>query len=248
MSVMTPQYFLQRLPPKVNLIVYLQVPGSRLPRILMVVIYKNSLVLRTLMDLLPWTCLLYERTKTKAPSNANFSSSTCPSVFLPKANGELGFKAMCSTIGWAQNPMINRIDQLDPSVPITFIFGSRSWMDSACGTKTKALRPNSYVDIKIIEGAGHQVYAQAADDFNAYVSSIADRTDSGDQFLPSGDNRSSGPVDRSPQKIYPSSIKPSRLQTFFFHTDPGGPNSSQSSQPSDTSSHDETSDEASLWS
>ncbi|KAF5399930.1 hypothetical protein PHET_06674 [Paragonimus heterotremus] len=140
---------------------------------------------------------------------------------VQKPSGELGFKAMCSTIGWAQNPMINRIDQLDPS---------------------------------IIEGAGHQVYAQAADDFNAYVNSIADHTDSGDQFLPPDCNHSSGPMEttmgtgRSPRKIYPSSMKPSRLQTFFFHTDPGEPNSSQSSQPFGTSSHDETSDETSLWS
>ncbi|KAF8561884.1 hypothetical protein P879_07439 [Paragonimus westermani] len=111
-----------------------------------------------------------------------------------------------------------------------------------------------YVRWLIIEGAGHQVYAQAADDFNAYVNDIADHTDSGDQFLPSGCNHSSGPmevaleINRPPRKVYPSSMKPSRLQTFFFHTDPGEPNSSQSSQPSGTSSHDETSDEASLWS
>ncbi|CAH8654303.1 unnamed protein product [Heterobilharzia americana] len=87
-------------------------------------------------------------------------------------SGEAGFKSLCSSVGWPQRPMLDRIDQLDPTVPVTFIYGSRSWMDVSSGHKTRSLRPNSYVDVKVIEGAGHQVYAQMSEEFNAYVNMI----------------------------------------------------------------------------
>ncbi|CAH8875667.1 unnamed protein product [Trichobilharzia szidati] len=103
-------------------------------------------------------------------------------------SGEAGFKSLCSSVGWPQRPMLERIAQLDASLPVTFIYGSRSWMDMSSGHKTRALRPNSYVDVKVIEGAGHQVYAQTSEEFNAYVNKIGLRVDNNDPFTP-GDYR-----------------------------------------------------------
>lgn len=45
--------------------------------------------------------------------------------------------------------MLDRISQLDPNVPVTFIYGSRSWMDLSSGYRTRVLLPNSYVDVKV---------------------------------------------------------------------------------------------------
>ncbi|CAH8667614.1 unnamed protein product [Schistosoma haematobium] len=99
-------------------------------------------------------------------------------------SGETGFKSLCSSVGWPQRPMLDRISQLDPNVPVTFIYGSRSWMDLSSGYRTRVLLPNSYVDVKVIEGAGHQVYAQMSEEFNAYVNMIGQRVDNGDSFTP----------------------------------------------------------------
>ncbi|CAH8512081.1 unnamed protein product [Dicrocoelium dendriticum] len=104
---------------------------------------------------------------------------------VQRPSGETGFKALCTMIGWAERPMLDRIHLLDRNVPITFIFGSRSWLDMSSGTKTRARRPDSYVDIKIIDGAGHQVYAHAAEEFNQYVNTVGKRVDAGDLFRPS---------------------------------------------------------------
>ncbi|VEL20544.1 unnamed protein product [Protopolystoma xenopodis] len=72
--------------------------------------------------------------------------------YLPKLSlsGEIGFKGMCAVAGWAAIPMLPRFANLDPNLPVTFIYGSRSWVDSASGEKAKLLRPNTYVDVKVI--------------------------------------------------------------------------------------------------
>ncbi|XP_023315836.1 protein ABHD4 isoform X1 [Trichogramma pretiosum] len=84
-------------------------------------------------------------------------------------SGESAFHAMMQGFGWAKNPMIKRIDQIDSSVPITFIYGSRSWIDNTSGEAIKQIRSNSYVNIQVINGAGHHVYLDKSDIFNRYV-------------------------------------------------------------------------------
>ncbi|CAL8073343.1 unnamed protein product [Calicophoron daubneyi] len=120
-------------------------------------------------------------------------------------SGEVGFKSLCSRAVWAKRPLLGRVAQMDRRIPITFIYGSRSWMDMSSGLKTRALRPDSYVDVKIIEGAGHQVYAQAADEFNAYVNAVAEHVDSNDPFNPLG------PMDAPRGRFDSASFMSSRL-------------------------------------
>ncbi|XP_036344518.1 (Lyso)-N-acylphosphatidylethanolamine lipase-like isoform X1 [Rhagoletis pomonella] len=84
-------------------------------------------------------------------------------------SGESAFHAMMSSFGWAKHPMIHRIKDVRADIPITFIYGSRSWIDSSSGEKIKAQRQDSLVDIKIVTGAGHHVYADKPEVFNRYV-------------------------------------------------------------------------------
>lgn len=64
-------------------------------------------------------------------------------------SGETAFRMMTIPIGWARHPMINRIERLAKNVPVTFIFGSRSWMDSGVGQQVKYMRSGSYVDVQV---------------------------------------------------------------------------------------------------
>lgn len=83
-----------------------------------------------------------------------------------------------------------RFNGIDDSVPVTFIYGSKSWIDPGPAFDIQAQR-NGYVDVqvhrsgrnisqntniigclKIIRGAGHHVYADAPDAFNEVVCSI----------------------------------------------------------------------------
>ncbi|VDO04313.1 unnamed protein product, partial [Rodentolepis nana] len=98
--------------------------------------------------------------------------------------GEEAFRNLCQMPGWAARPMLLRIPQVAADLPITFIFGGRSWIDMSSGLQARTLRPNSYVDVMVIEGGGHHAYAQYADDFNAYVNAIASLVDEDHVFVP----------------------------------------------------------------
>lgn len=50
--------------------------------------------------------------------------------------GESAFHSMMQSFGWAKHPMIHRIKDVRSDIPITFIYGSRSWIDSSSGEKS----------------------------------------------------------------------------------------------------------------
>eukprot|EP00047_Mylnosiga_fluctuans_P013065 m.29204 g.29204 ORF g.29204 m.29204 type:complete len:425 (+) comp4638_c0_seq1:87-1361(+) len=88
-------------------------------------------------------------------------------------SAELGFLHLVNVFRWARRPMIERIGNLDSNVPITFIYGAHTWMDISVGELTRALRPDSHVDVQIVPGAGHHVYVDQHDEFNRLVQQIA---------------------------------------------------------------------------
>ena len=82
-------------------------------------------------------------------------------------SGEGAFHAMMESFGWAKFPMINRISALKEDVPLTFIYGARSWVDQKTGHQLKDMRKD--VSVFVIEGAGHHVYADNYQEFNRMV-------------------------------------------------------------------------------
>lgn len=87
--------------------------------------------------------------------------------------------------GWALRPMLPRIiADLEPSVPISFIYGVRSWMDSSTGKRISEARPSSYVDINYIKRAGHHVHAEQPEEFNRVLNHICSTVDSNQDLEP----------------------------------------------------------------
>ncbi|XP_078109783.1 1-acylglycerol-3-phosphate O-acyltransferase ABHD5 isoform X3 [Sander vitreus] len=92
-------------------------------------------------------------------------------------SGETAFKNMTNSFGWATRPMLQRMDQLEPKIPMAIIYGSRSSIDSSAGSSIKESRPHSDVEITTIRGAGHYVYADQPEDFNHTVLQVCDQVD-----------------------------------------------------------------------
>lgn len=90
-------------------------------------------------------------------------------------SGETAFKSMTIPYGWAKRPMLERIGLVPADVPISFIYGSRSSIDCHSGYSIKKKRPD--VEIKVIRGAGHYVFADQPDDFNETVLYILAKTE-----------------------------------------------------------------------
>ena len=86
--------------------------------------------------------------------------------------------------------MIPRVSsQLDARVPITVIFGEKSWLDAINSRnklkKTayliKEARPKgAYVNVAMVGGAGHHLHAEAPQEFNRIVQEVLDVVDSGE--------------------------------------------------------------------
>lgn len=118
-----------------------------------------------------------------------------------KPTGESAFHAMMSNFGWAKHPMISRIHELRPDVPMTLIYGSRSWVDNSKSTIIKEKRPDSFVNVQIISGAGHHVYADKSDVFNQHVEKACQMADEAANLSPvSSETKDSGVVTVSPEE------------------------------------------------
>lgn len=68
-------------------------------------------------------------------ANNSFSSN---SILSP--SGEVGFRAMAESLGWAKRPMLHRVHMLPPTLPVTMLYGARSWVDSSSGDEVVHIR------------------------------------------------------------------------------------------------------------
>jgi len=94
-------------------------------------------------------------------------------------SGEEAFRALQGATAWASNPMLKRVSSLPDYVPMTLIYGARTWVDSTQGIEIKEQRSNSnsYCDLQMIEGGGHHVYFDHPREFNASVEKICSTVD-----------------------------------------------------------------------
>ena len=92
-------------------------------------------------------------------------------------SGEAAFKSLTLPMGWAKFPMIQRVGDLHPEVDLTFIHGSKSWVDRQPAIQIKYLLNDRSVEIHVIQGAGHHVYADKHENFNQLVTSTCRSVD-----------------------------------------------------------------------
>ncbi|KAG5678627.1 hypothetical protein PVAND_008283 [Polypedilum vanderplanki] len=85
-------------------------------------------------------------------------------------SGEHAFKRLLFGGPWARHPMGERMRENFPKdLPVTFLYGAKSWMDNRYGEIIKESRPNSYTHIEHVSDAGHHVYADNAEEFNKFT-------------------------------------------------------------------------------
>ncbi|KAF1742638.1 hypothetical protein MXB_2048 [Myxobolus squamalis] len=92
--------------------------------------------------------------------------------------GENAFRSMAMPLAWAKKPLIKRISQLHSDVSLSFIYGSRSWIDFQTGFQVKNILKKSNVHVHIIDGAGHHLFADEPEIFNSLILQIIQGTSS----------------------------------------------------------------------
>lgn len=91
-----------------------------------------------------------------------------------KPSGERAFKHLTQKIGYAKNPMICRIGNLNADIPLSFMYGDQTWMDKSCGPKVKDTLQEGQTELYEIEDAGHHVYADQPERFLEIINFICD--------------------------------------------------------------------------
>ncbi|GAU94719.1 hypothetical protein RvY_06443 [Ramazzottius varieornatus] len=92
-------------------------------------------------------------------------------------SGEAAFKTMTSGFGWAKNHMSTRMGTMERTLPVSFVYGKRSWIDHSIAYTVKDNRKESFTEVIMVEGAGHHVYADMPKEFNRIVDDICQRVD-----------------------------------------------------------------------
>lgn len=113
-------------------------------------------------------------------SKSQGNSDECPyyTAYILPYSGETAFFHMQIPFGWARCPMLNRAAlELSKSVPLSCIYGARSWMDNQSGEKLAELRSDVYTKVHTVQGAGHHVHAERPQEFNRIVNNICSLVD-----------------------------------------------------------------------
>ncbi|XP_045501774.1 (Lyso)-N-acylphosphatidylethanolamine lipase isoform X3 [Colias croceus] len=111
--------------------------------------------------------------------------------------GESAFHTLMQGFGWAKNPMVHRVEKLDTNLPVTVLYGSRSWVDNSTGQLLSESRPNSKTYVQVINGAGHHIYLDKPDLFNKFVNEACTRADS-DPRLPAQTSETNATTNQTP--------------------------------------------------
>jgi abhydrolase domain-containing protein 4 len=84
--------------------------------------------------------------------------------------GEQAFHRLMKNGPWPVNPIGEKMRlNVCKTIPITFIYGEKSWLDPCYGQHIKESRPDSHTAIHMIQGVGHKVMSDDEKIFNQIV-------------------------------------------------------------------------------
>jgi abhydrolase domain-containing protein 5 len=118
------------------------------------------------------------------------------------SSGEEAFKSLCTADGWPKCPIIHRVRELSRRIRLTFVFGSRSWIDRQPAFQIQYLLGEHRVRVTIVQGAGHHVYADCPATFNQCVCDMLKSVDQSLQNPESDDSSESGTDDTEDYSDY----------------------------------------------
>jgi len=85
------------------------------------------------------------------------------------ATGEEAFWKMVIPVGWAVRPLSKRLHDIDSKIPISFIYGSDTWMNPGAAYQLKREMVDHDIDIVSVFNSGHHVYIDNWIEFNLNV-------------------------------------------------------------------------------
>ena len=106
-----------------------------------------------------------------AAFDAGFQEAVVEYLFhcnAAKPSGEVAFSRLNKEMNFSCVPMVLRITSLKRDIPVTFIYGSNSWVKPDSGYLTQQRLTSNDVSVYVISDAGHHVYTKVSE-FNSIV-------------------------------------------------------------------------------
>mmetsp|Transcript_17781 Transcript_17781/g.40243 ORF Transcript_17781/g.40243 Transcript_17781/m.40243 type:complete len:369 (+) Transcript_17781:194-1300(+) len=72
--------------------------------------------------------------------------------------GARGFRSLCGPLAFARRPLLPRVEEMNPLLPVTFIYGQDSWISSESGHLVRERRRKSHTGVHVIAEAGHNIH------------------------------------------------------------------------------------------
>jgi len=79
-------------------------------------------------------------------------------AIMQNTSGTEALMALQDDINWSHKPIMTRIGGMAKEVQMTFLCGSMSYIDHSYCSEVKKARRNSFVDIRIVENASHNIH------------------------------------------------------------------------------------------
>jgi len=103
-----------------------------------------------------------------------YHNAACTSV-----SGEAALNELLTVGAWARRPLHARILNLDPALPVDFVYGDVDWMDHRHADRVAAeaarLNPKRHLRVHVLGQAGHHLHMDNPTAFNACVNALVAR-------------------------------------------------------------------------
>lgn len=127
------------------------------------------LVARTRPDIMrKYECLV-------GPENTRLVSDYLFHCNTHNPTGESAFHGLMTGFGWATNPLLPRLQGLNPMVRLHVMYGAQSWMSQVTEEDFREAGVTGDVTVQYIQEAGHHIYADQHQTFNEAVNTFIDK-------------------------------------------------------------------------
>jgi pimeloyl-ACP methyl ester carboxylesterase len=114
------------------------------------------------------------RFPTSNPATADVMSKYFYQICVAPPSGERSLSTVLESGAYARRPLMDKLPLLDSRLNVLFLYGDRDWMDASAGERVAekmraAGQPDRDIRIAKVSGAGHHLYFDNVDDFDAAV-------------------------------------------------------------------------------
>jgi len=113
------------------------------------------------------------------PAESSALHTYAYSLFRQHGSGEYALAYLLAPGAFARDPLMKRLDKVEKSVEMVFLYGENDWMDGKAGKQACDMinKKGGRASFGVISGAGHHLYLDNYKEFNGVIDKVMDRVE-----------------------------------------------------------------------